>query len=379
MGFAAAPHGFAAPERAAREARRLTPEGHDAVRPAFSGDGRRIAYVHVPAASAPPSSGGAPRGLAPCPRLSSAREEGGEIWEIELPGGARRRRIGAGGLARAGLEASRYQLLDLAWSGDGRSLAFTWFDGAGWGEVAISDPDGRVVRIPSPSVPDPWENGARFRLASGRFLWSADGASGTLVGWDDDCGSLFRSRVPPEGPPRPLPLPPGCRGSFLPAPGYWLYTDFDEEFARRLAIVDEEGRPVDSVTFPQGHALEAGWGPAAGRGRPAVVGWWLDTERAVRVLFVWATEGIAEWRREPCADPCAGELAVTSGGEVAYLTGPPGAARLMLLRVPGARPEEILGAGVEEILASPDGGSLLAVRAERGVRSLWLLHPPPAR
>jgi hypothetical protein len=376
LAFAAAPPGLAAPQRAAWEARRLTPEGHDAIRPAFSRDGRRIAYVHLPAGSAAPSSPSAPRGLSSSPRLSSTRGEGGEIWEIDLPGGARRRRIGAEDLARAGLDAPGYQLLDLAWSGDGRRLAFTWLDGVSWGEVAVSDPNGRVVRLPSPSVPDPWEGGARFQLASARFLWSADGSSGTLVGWDDDCGSLFHSRIPPEGRPRPVPLPPGCRSFLLPAPGLWLYTDFDEEFARRLTIIDEAGRPVESVTFPQGHPLHVRWGSAPGRGRPAVIGWWLDTERELRILFVWREEGLVAWRREPCVDPCAVAVAMMRGGEAAYLAGAPGAARLMILPAPGSHPEEILEAGVDEILAAPDGRSLLAVRVENGARSLWLLVPP---
>jgi hypothetical protein len=334
-----------------------------------------------------------------------------EIWQIDVETGEERRRVGSGDLVRAGLDAEDYDLLELAWSPDGDRLAFTWFDGMGWGQVAISDPDGIVRALPPPAVEDPWEPGERFLLSTSDFQWDSDSSSGSLIAWDDDCGTPFHygvlppataSRPPTDAAgsstggdafspgaetggsehsvlapePIPLPGPPACRPDFLAVPGFRLLTEFGEEFTQQLLLVTANGHLVDSVTFPQGRSMRLAFGEARqGAARPTVLGWWSETDSAERVLFAWETGALVEWHRERCAGDCAGSLAGIAG-RVLFLDGPPDGSRLLLLEAPGASPREILPEAVGGIEAAPDGRTVAAIRWFEGLRSLWLVSVP---
>jgi len=376
-------------------ARRLSPSDHDAVRPALSVDGTRIAYVRLQAPEPPPDG----------------RSAGEEIWILETASGAARRVVGPADLSKAGLVAAKYSLLDLAWSPAGDRLAFTWFDGGGWGQVAFADPNGEVLPLPAPVMADRWEGGVLYDLSASQFLWDADGRSGTFVAWDEDCGSLYRAAVPPAGSwpglpvrsvggggnagavnlpatPQPLPVPQGCRPFLLGTAGFWLYAEFEESFSQRLVVADDRGSELEEITFPQGRPVRVRWGPPKAlegilaevapappaRSRPPVAGWWHDADRRERTLFTWARGGMREWRREPCPADCADAVAMTERLLFA-LEGPPREARLVALSAPLGTPREVLPAPVEDLIAAPDGRSLLAVRVEAGRRSIWILEP----
>jgi len=92
--------------------------------------------------------------------------EGEAIRTLEPAGGGDRLRVGPEALAAAGLSGPGYSLHDLAWDPERDRIAFTWFDGSGWGRIAIADEAGRVSVLPSPVLRDLWESGAVFSLPS---------------------------------------------------------------------------------------------------------------------------------------------------------------------------------------------------------------------
>jgi len=335
-----------------------------------------------------------------------AHRAGEEIWQIDVTTGQAARRVSIEDLTLAGLIAIRYTLRDLAWSPAGDRLAFTWLDGTGWGQVAFASADGSVVPLPAPVMSDPWEKGALFDLSGSQFLWDSDGKSGTFVGWDEECGSLYRAAAPapgswpgvpvrppepgaapeekgpsgeplaaPPATPEPLPLPSGCRPFLLGMPGFWLVSQFGEEFTQEISIVRASGEELETLALPEGRPPRVRWGGPRGGGRPSVIGWWRDEVRRERILFEWSSDLLTEWRREPCPSDRADPLMMTSAG-ILFLDGPPEAARLALLPRPGASPQEILAAPVEEIVVSSSGRTAVAVRGAAKARSLWLIDLP---
>jgi len=250
----------------------------------------------------------------------------------------------------------------------------------------------------------PWEEGTAFNLSASEFLWDEGGSSGTFVGWDDDCGTLYRVDVPEPGTwggtavgapgskgrlPIRLQSPGGChrllRGTGVGAASrrLWLETGPDDEVSQNLLVVGDDGAIVDEIVFPPGRPLHAQWGSSTGasnvesdRPRPPIAGWSYDAGTRERVLFVWGPGSLVEWYRELCADDCADPIALTPDG-LFYLAGSPGAARLKFVSIAGAAPVELLPAPVTELIPSPDGRRLLVVRVDGGRHGVWLLGDAP--
>jgi hypothetical protein len=386
--------GIAAAAPPLPEVRLLTPENHNALHPALAQDGKKMAYV---------------RHLPPGLDLGSeAVVSGEEIWVMDLPAGVPRRLVGSEHLTSAGLNGIGYSLHKLVWSPDGGRLAFTWYDGNGWGQVALAGSDGKVQVVPAPVIQDPWELGASFSLSSSQFLWHDDGKSGSFAAWDDECGTLYSVKLgerEPAGQPRPAGSVAGmpavhssrrlagggvlkidrpepfklsrtCRNFFQSTGGYWFFSEFDEDFTQKLTVMDEEGRRVDSMVFPQGRPVKFMWARGfvrKGKERPVLVGWWLDPDRKERVLFTWEKDAIIEWLRTACRSDC-GESAALVGGRIFYLAGEPGATRLMSLDRPGGEPRDLEFYDVVDLLPDPAGRFLLAVRYDRGKRSIWRVN-----
>jgi hypothetical protein len=256
-------------------------------------------------------------------------------------------------------------------------------------------------------------------VAASQLVWDPGGTTAAFVGWDDDCGTLFQTDLPEAGAWQGIPIldrgggardgpsgevpasprvsrrlqhEPVCRSHFAAAPGRWLYTHPDEEFSQKLVIAGRDGRDLEAITFPPGRPLRPRWGTACAAGeeaggpaagRPPVAGWWRDVESGTGVLFTWRAGAVETWGAftgtdaagaaeaagsDPVATTCAGLLAVA---------GPPGAGRLLRVASPGAAPEEILPAPVEDVRAAPGGRRAVAVRVEGGFRSLWLVSAEP--
>ena len=93
------------------------------------------------------------------------------------------------------------------------------------------------------------------------------------------------------------------------------------------------------------------------------------------MLFTWQQDSITQWLRNPCLSDC-GESAALAGGTIYFLEGLPGATRLMSLDRPGGEPRELEFYDVVEILPDPAGRYLLAVRYDRGQRSIWRVDLP---
>jgi hypothetical protein len=363
----AAPCGTSRPEMA-----RLTPPEHDAVRPRFSRDGSRLAYVRR---SRKPISLDT---IAPEAESSGSTGEGEEIWILEMKTGDAARRVGAADLLDAGLQGQEYTLHDLSFSPDGSRLAFSWYEGAGWGQVLISEPDGSLQALPSPRVSDPWEEGASFLVSTAQFVWDASGRSGVYVGWDDQCGSLYRVDVPAgaeAGPaPREIPLAGGCRPTVLETQGWWLVRSREEGFRQRLGVVDSRGRSVDSLSFPEAPPVFARWGRAGDDGRPPVMGWRRDPEREDLEIFVWQDGRVVSWGRESCAPDCPEPLLLAPEG-IYFLTAPLDRGRLMRIDAPGKRGREVIPSGVTALRAMPSGSDLIAVMNDgRGSTGLWRIR-----
>lgn len=376
--------------------RAITPEDQDAIRPAFSSDGRRLAYVRVPGRAAVAAG--------------AAGSGGEEIWVVDLETAESRRRVGPPELSAAGFPASGYSLGDLAWSPDGSRLAFTWFDGRAWSHVALANADGSVVPLSATVMAEPSAKGPLFDVSASQFLWNADARGGTFAGWDDECGSLFGTPVPAEGEWGGVPVPsaaevpgaaatgetgasgmqlltpePGCRPVLLGTTGFWTYAQDGDGSSRELRIITTQGLETEALAYPQGSPLRLRWGleesaggspeSAPSASRPTVLGWRYETDRAERALFSWGPGGVTEWSRGPSADgDGAGAVAMTTSG-ILFLDGPPGGAHLVGIRSPGEPGIELLPAPVEEIVASRDGTRAVAVWGPPGARSLRLLDP----
>jgi len=200
------------------------------------------------------------------------------------------------------------------------------------------------------------------------------------VAWDDDCGALYRisglpsGSVLPASKPEPLSMSPACRSVFRPSPGFWLYTEFGEEFSQRLVVADSDARAVESLIFPQGRPPRVRWSSTGAAGRGAIVGWWNEPESATRVLFTWERDAVVEWRRERCEGDCAEPAALVSG-KLLFIEGPPRGGRLVILDRPGAEPEPAGVGGVTELAAHAAGAVILTVRTEDDRAALWLLDP----
>lgn len=305
-----------------------------------------------------------------------SRAPGGEEIRVLDPlAGPSRRLAGPLDLAAAGLRSDGYSLHDPAWDPAGERISLTWFDGSGWSRIAVVSGSGHVTALPAAVIEDPWEEGAGFSLASAQFLWGPEGTSGTFVAWDDDCGSLHRISGPGEAglpTPRPLSGSPACRPFFLGTRGFWLFTEFGEEFTQRVVVADERGRELETLIFPQGRPPRVRWAAEPAEGRPAITGWWNEPDQAVRVLFTWEPDRVNEWRRERCDGDCAEALAYVSG-TLFYVAGPPSGGRLMALGSPGAEPRTLPLGGVTDLQAGAAGRLVVTVREAGGKSSLWLV------
>lgn len=239
--------------------------------------------------------------------------------------------------------------------------------------------DGAITLVPAPVVEDPWIDGAKFSLPASSFVWDASGAEGAFVGWDDDCGSIYRAVVPAPGTWRgsAVSFRDGCRAQLHGAPGGWLFTDLDENLLPRVAVVNDAGVEIDALVFPQGPTPRVSWGSSPGGARPPIAGWWDDADRSERMLFVWEPGALTEWLREPGVGE-GGAIVALDHGPVLFLDGPIGRHRLMQLDGPGATPREIMKAPVSDFRVSANGRSVVAVRA-RGVWRIEVSTAPEIR
>jgi hypothetical protein len=153
-----------------------------------------------------------------------------------------------------------------------------------------------------------------------------------------------------------------------------LSTQLDDDFSQILAIVDGAGREIETVTFPQGRPIEARWADevAPPGERPPILVWWRDESGDERRLILWTRDSITEWLREKDAG-AAGAVAMVRGS-IDLLDGPREGARLMRLAGPETTPIEVLPGPLEDFAVAPGGDRLVAVRAEGGGRSLWILE-----
>jgi hypothetical protein len=371
---------------------RLSPPGHDAVRPRPSPDGRQVAYVRrgsLSGGEAIPLSllaRGEP-GMAP----TALTLEGDEIWVAPLADGPVRRRVASGELPPGAKGGSGYSLHDLSWSPDGVRIAFTWYDGAGWAALYLSETGRPARRLPSPVMKDPWAAGASWSPGSAQFSWSDDGRSGLFAGWDDECGSLYRATIPPpssavEPEIEPIAIPGGCRPLLMEGAGYWLFRTMEENLAQRVGIADARGSVIESRIFRESAPIFARWGVAGAgqstdRGRrPPVALWWHDELSGETIISVWRRGSVEEWRRERCHDGCPEPVLVNGDGLWYIDLSAPGKSmepggRLMLVDAPGHRPREIIPARVTAVQASDEGAVLLTVISD-GLRGsgVWKLR-----